>query len=99
MVLVSPQPHKFSSSLAKKYDLGFHFLTDVENKVSKQLGIYAEFGIPAGIQLLGYDSDTVLPTMIITNKNGKIVFKDLTDNYRVRPEPETFLNVIQSLDK
>ncbi len=43
---------------------------------------------------MGYDSDTVLPTVIITDEKGKIIFVDLTDNYRVRPEPETFLQII-----
>ena len=97
MVFISPQPHKFSENLAKKYDLGFKFLTDTKNKVAKQLGIFAENGIPTGFQLMGYDSDTVLPTVIITNSRGKIIFLDLTDNYRVRPEPETFLKVIDDI--
>jgi peroxiredoxin len=97
MVFVSPQPHKFSENLAKKYDLGFTFLTDTKNKVAKQLGIFAKNGIPAGFQLMGYDSDTVLPTVIITDSRGKIIFVDLTDNYRVRPEPETFLRVIDDI--
>ena len=97
MILISPQPHKFSTALAKKYNLGFHFLTDTKNKIAKQLGVFAKNGIPAGFQALGYDSDTVLPTVIITDPNGKIVFADLTDNYRVRPEPETFIKVIDEL--
>ncbi len=33
----------------------------------------------------------------LADANGKIVFADLTDNYRVRPEPDTFLKVIDSL--
>jgi len=97
MVFISPQPHKFSNNLAKKYDLGFQFLTDTKNKVAKQLGIFSKNGIPAGFQAMGYDSDTVLPTVIITDASGKIIFADLTDNYRVRPEPETFLKVIDSI--
>ena len=97
MIFVSPQPHSFSKKLADKYKLNFNFLTDVNNTVAKQLGIFAKNGIPAGFQVLGYDSDTVLPTVIITDANGKIVFADLTDNYRIRPEPETFLKVIDSL--
>lgn len=95
MVFISPQPHKHSRTLAEKYDLGFHFLTDAGNRISKQFGIFSENGIPAGFQLLGYDSDTVMPTVIITDENGKIIYKDLTDNYRVRPEPDTFLKVIR----
>ena len=97
MILISPQPHSFSKKLADKYNLGFTFLTDTNNTVAKQLGIFAENGIPAGFQIMGYDSNTVLPTVIITDANGTIVFADLTDNYRLRPEPETFLKVIDTL--
>jgi len=97
MVLISPQPHQYSKNLAKKFNVNFNFLTDANNTVAKQLGIFAENGIPAGFQAFGYGSDTVLPTVIITNTKGNIVFADLTDNYRVRPEPETFLKVIDSL--
>lgn len=97
MIFISPQPHKYSNNLANKYKLNFNFLTDVNNKVAKQLNIFAKNGIPTGFQVFGYDSDTVLPTVIITDTNGKIVFADLTDNYRVRPEPETFLKVIDAL--
>ena len=97
MILVSPQPQKHSKSLAKKYNLGFHFLRDVNNEAAKQLGLLSESGIPAGFQVLGYDSDTVMPTVIITDSNGKIVFADLTDNYRIRPEPETFIKIIDAL--
>ena len=97
MVFVSPQPHFYSERLSKRYDLGFHYLQDTDNVAAKQLGIFAEDGIPAGFQVLGFDSDTVMPTVIITDKRGRIVFADLTDNYRVRPEPETFLEVIDSM--
>jgi len=57
----------------------------------------SENGLPFGFQVLGYDSDTVMPTIIITDKNGKILFADLTDNYRVRPEPSTFLKVLDGV--
>lgn len=48
-----------------------------------------------GMQMLGYDSDTVLPTVIITDKDGRIVWTHETDNYRVRPEPDTYLEVLR----
>ena len=98
MNFISPQPHNYSNKLAEKYHLGFNFLTDTNNKVAKQLGIFSENGIPAGFQVFGYDSDTVLPTVIITDASGKIIFLDETDNYRVRPEPGTFLRVIDEYD-
>ncbi len=98
MVFVSPQPHYYSEKLSKKYDLGFHYLQDTDNEVAHQLGILSENGIPAGFQALGFDSDTVMPTVVITDPKGRIAFADLTDNYRVRPEPETFLAVIDKMN-
>jgi peroxiredoxin len=97
VVLISPQPHQFSRSLAKKYNLGFHFLTDTDHNASKKFGIFTKNGLPAGLQVLGYKSDSVLPTIIITNKKGKIIYNEVADNYRVRPEPETFLRVINEV--
>jgi peroxiredoxin len=99
VVLVSPQPHHFTKGLAKKFDVNFNFLVDVKNRVAKQLGIFHKNGLPAGMQILGYDKDTVMPTLIICDKNGKILFIDLTDNYRVRPEPETFLQILDGTFK
>jgi len=94
MVLVSPQPHKYTKTLAEKFNVNFNFLVDQGNKVAKELKILAENGLPMGFQALGYTSDTVMPTVIITDKFGKIIFADLTNNYRVRPEPETFLKIL-----
>jgi len=94
--LISPQSAKHSSSLSRKFKLDFNYLVDKGNKVAKGLGIYAQNGLPMGLQVLGYDSDTVLPTVLILDKEGKIIFADLTDNYRVRPEPATFMKIIKA---
>ena len=94
MVLVSSQPHKYTKNISEKYKVPFHFLVDIKNKAAKKLGILHENGLPAGFQVFGYDSDIVLPTVIITDKDNTIIFADLTDNYRIRPEPETFIRII-----
>ena len=72
------------------------FLVDKDNRAAKALDILSENGTPTGLELLGYDSDTVMPTVLITDEKGKIIFADLTDNYRVRPEPDTFIEVLKS---
>ena len=97
VLLISPQPHKFTVSLARKMDVPFKFLTDVEGRVAKQLGLYVKGGTPLGMEVFGFDSDTVLPTVVITDESGKILYTDQTDNYRVRPEPETFLAVLKGV--
>jgi len=96
VALISPQPHKYTVGLAKKFDVAFNFLTDEGNRAAQTLGIANAFGVPMGMQVLGYDSETVLPTVIITDAGGNILWVDETDNYRVRPEPETYLAVLRN---
>lgn len=95
VALVSPQPPKFTESLAKKFDVTFDFLTDPANRAARMLGIASPYGLPMGMQILGYDSETVLPTVLITDTGGRILWVHETDNYRVRPEPETYLAVLR----
>lgn len=92
---MSPQPHGNTEALAKKFDVDFDFLTDEGNRVACLLGIAQANGLPMGMQMLGYDSETVLPTVIITDRHGKIVWTDETDNYRVRPEPDIYLEILR----
>jgi len=96
VIFISPQPQSYTASLAKKFGAdGLEFMRDPNNHAAKILGIEARFGTPMGMQLLGYGSHTVLPTVIITDKDGTVIWADETDNYRVRPEPETYLAVLE----
>ena len=52
--------------------------------------------VEATLQRLGYEADTVLPTAVVTDASGRILLSDQTDNYRVRPEPETFLAILDA---
>ncbi len=45
--------------------------------------------------MMGYDSETVLPTVIITDTAGRILWAYETDNYRIRPEPDVYLAVLR----
>lgn len=97
VAMISPQPHGNTVAIAKKFriDLTFEFFTDEANAAARSLGILNLHGTPMGMQALGYDSDTVLPTVIITDVHGKIVWVHETDNYRVRPEPSVYLEVLR----
>lgn len=94
VILISPQSEGHTRSLAKKFDVPMKFLIDVENQAARTLDIFAENGLPTGMQALGYDSDVPMPTVFITDANRKIIYADLTDNYRIRPEPDEFLRVL-----
>ncbi len=95
VALISPQPHSNTVELAKKHGVQFDFLTDKGNAAARALGIDNPHGLPMGMQMMGYDSETVLPTVIITDHNGKVVWSHQTDNYRIRPEPDLYLEVLR----
>lgn len=95
VVLISPQPHEQTKKLSQKFDVPMRFLVDKDVKAAKTLGIFSDFGTPMGMQFMGYDSHTVMPTVIITDTEGAIIYLDETDNYRVRPEPGAFLKVLE----
>ncbi|MDQ7048118.1 MAG: redoxin family protein [Enterobacterales bacterium] len=89
-IMVSPQPDSKSQALAKKFDVSFIFATDRNNQAAIKLGILHQFGLPMGMQVLGYQKDTPFPTVIRVDKEGYITFIDQTDNYRIRPSPDKF---------
>ncbi len=92
--LVSPQPEANTAALAAKCDAPMRFMTDRGNRAAEVLGIREKAGLPAGMQALGYDSDVPRPTVFITAAGGRILFCDLTENYRVRPEPAQYFAVL-----
>lgn len=92
--LISPQSQQHTQVLANKFSVPMQFFIDTDLKAASKLGIKADSGTPAGLQALGYDSDTVRPTVLITGKNGELIYSDITSNYRVRPEPEDFIKVL-----
>lgn len=94
--LVSPQPHDNTIALAKRHGVHFEFYADPANRAARILGIDHPGGLPMGMQTMGYDTDTVLPTVIITNAKGVVVWSHETDNYRVRPDPGVYLEVLRA---
>ena len=90
---ISNQGVELSKQLAQKLALPEHFeiLQDDELKAAKTLGIADIGGTPAGMS--AYPENTVMATVITLNENGEVTFGDETDNYRVRPHPDTFLPV------
>ena len=95
VILISSQPQAHSLRLANRFDAPMQFFQDVKNNAASKLGIMESFGTPAGLQLLGYGSDTARPTVIISDPEGKILYTDETENYRIRPEPSEFLNILR----
>jgi len=94
ITLISPQSHKKSRNHAKRVGMNYDFLVDVENRAAKTLGILQEGGLPTGFQVLGYETDVPKPTTFVIDENGKVIFADLTTNYRLRTKPEDILEAL-----
>ena len=94
VALVSPQDEGHTRALAARHDVAFRYLRDDGLEAARRLGIVNPDGTPAG--MIGYESDTVLPTLVVTDGEGRIVYADQTDNYRVRPTPDTVLAALRT---
>jgi len=95
VVMVSPQSDAHTQELAKKIDAPLTFWRDQDLSAAKTLGLVDKQGVPVGMDLLGYDPDTVLPTVIMTDETGIVFYNDQTDSYRIRPLPDEFLKAFE----
>lgn len=94
VVLISPQDASDTRQLAQRLGVPFRFLSDKGNELAQSLGIAIRNGVPLGLAG-GHAPDTVMPTLVVVNANGTIVYADQTDNYRVRPEPDIYLAILR----
>lgn len=83
--VISAQPEKQTQALAKKFAVDMQFYSDPDASAAEALNAKHLGGVPVG--MVGYEADTVLPTVLITDAQGVIRYADLTENYRDRPEP------------
>ena len=92
---ISSQGIQRSKALAQKLKLPAHveILQDDDLRAARILGIEDIGGTPAGIS--AYPKDTVMATVIALAADGTVTFGDETDNYRVRPRLESFLQVFR----
>ena len=97
VALISPQPHEQSRALAERFDVPLRFLVDADNTAATALQIVHRDGVPLGVPAEMGGPDTVLPTVILTDADGVVRMVDQTDNYRLRPEPATFLAALEAL--
>ena len=96
VALISPQPLDETRALAERFEVAFRYLTDPAAGAATSLGLLHQGGVPPGVTQLGYEADTVFPTVIVIDESGTIVFSDQTDDYRVRPEPALFIAALES---
>lgn len=98
IALISGQPQRETAKLAMRFDVPFLHLLDEGLEVAKALGLHHEGALLPGLALAtgARDGSAYLPTVVVTDRTGRVVLNAQTDNYRVRPEPATFLEALDA---
>jgi peroxiredoxin len=91
---ISSQSQKHTREMAQQFSIPAKFLRDPDNRVAKKLGIAAPGATPAGLEALGYPADSALPTVVVVDEAGLIKFLEVAENYRLRPDPDTYLKYL-----
>ncbi len=93
VALISPQRSDDSAELATRFDVPMDFFVDADGAAARALDLVQAGGVPM-IYGAGTDGDTVVPTVLITDARGTVIWRAVADNHRVRPDPEVFLEVL-----
>jgi peroxiredoxin len=75
--------------MASELELEFRVLSDPELTAIDAFGLRHAGGGPWG--------DIARPAAYIVDRRGIVVWRDLTENWRVRPRPDDLLEVLASL--
>lgn len=93
VALISAQRAEDTATLATKFDIPMRFYVDADGAAAHALDLVQVGGTPA-IYSAGTNGDTTVPTVVITDARGTVLWVDSTDNHRIRPEPTAFLEVL-----
>jgi peroxiredoxin len=83
IVAISVDPPERSREIADSYRIGFRLLSDPELRVIDQFGVRHPDG--------GLDGDIARPAVFVLDREGRVVWRDVTDNWRVRVRPDRLL--------
>tara|TARA_R110002096_G_scaffold6409_1_gene29690 strand:- start:49287 stop:49874 length:588 start_codon:yes stop_codon:yes gene_type:complete len=90
LILVTPKPLETTRRVADFFEVEFDFWLDADLAIARQLGLVLEGGVPADHQK-EYGEDTVWPTALVVDRNGIIVFTQLSKALSDRPDPKVLV--------
>jgi len=87
VIAVSVDTTEESARLASKLGLEFPILSDVEQRAIHDWGVVHEGGKPGGGAI-------ARPAIFLVEPDGRISWRELAENWRVRVRPEELLEVL-----
>ena len=89
VLAVSVDPPESSREIVEAYDLGFPVLSDASLVAIDAFGVRH----PGG----GLGGDIARPAVFVLDREGRIVWRDLTDDWRVRVRPERVIEALAEI--
>lgn len=80
-----------SQELARAQGLTFPLLSDPEGLALEAFGVRHPEGNPID------HKDIARPATFVADREGRIVWRDLSSNWRIRPRPETLLRELERI--
>jgi peroxiredoxin len=90
VVAVSPDTNEQSQRLADGLKLGYRFVADRDLTVTRRYGLVHVAGGQSG-------EDVPLPATVIVDRNGRVRWVSVTNNFQVRPDPALVARVLREL--
>jgi peroxiredoxin len=85
VLAISVDPPETTRTIVEADGLGFPVLSDVGLAATRAFGVLH----PGGNPLDG--GDLARPATFIVDRQGRVAWRDLTENWRVRPRPSVLL--------
>ena len=90
VIAVSPDRTEQSQRLADGLKVGYRFVADPDLSVTRQYGLIHHGGGPGG-------RDVPRPATLVLDRDGVVRWLSLSDNYQVRPDPDSVLRAVRAL--
>jgi peroxiredoxin len=91
VLAISVDPPERSREIADAYGLDFPLLSDPGARVIETYGVRHPAGAMDG-------GDIARPAVLVLDREGRVAWREVTDNWRVRVTPERILEALRAIE-
>lgn len=96
LVFVTPKPLDTTRRVAEMFEVSFEFWLDPKLAVARKLGLVHTAGVP-GKHREGYGTDTIWPTVLVVDADGRIAWVEQSRRIMDRPDPSAIVGELEAL--
>lgn len=89
ILAISVDPPERNRELAEAHGIEFRLLSDPDLRVIDRFGVRHPDG--------GLDGDIARPALFLLDRNGRVVWREITENWRVRSRPARLLRELSAI--